>query len=651
MPEQRSSSHRKLRPVGLADVRWTDGFWADRFRTCAESSIPAMYKRMSETERHRWLGNFEVASGLAEGRYRGPKWNDGDFYKWLEGAAAVLAVAPDAELEKIVDNAIALIAGAQQPDGYIHSPVTIAQKVDPAAPRFGNPMDFEMYNHGHLISAAVAHHLATGKRTLLDPAIKAADFLDRQFANPTPEVARHGICPSHLMALTQLYRLTGEPRYKALAQRLLNMRDLVVKGDDDNQDRIPLREHRTAHGHAVRATYLYAGAADVYAETGDDTLLPALDAVWNDLATTKLYLTGGCGALYDGASPDGSADQLNITRVHQAFGRAYQLPQSVAHNETCAAVGNLLWTWRMLQITGDAKYAELAEWTFYNSVLAGVSLDGVRYFYTNTLRRLDPMPVNTRFPHERQETLGCYCCPPNVVRTVAQASSYAYCVSDDGVWCGLYGSSDAALKLGNHVVRLKQETNYPWSGDIRITVVSSDAPSFALHVRVPRWATANDQIATCRVNGEPVRIDVGFTEVRRAWKAGDVIEISLSMPARIVEANPFVEEARNHVAVVRGPIVYCLENADLPADVRLLDAALPRGAKLQPATGEGVLASITVLEGPLVVRASRGDWSGELYRDADDSAEPRRIAARFIPYFAWDNRGPTEMSVWIPRDG
>ena len=580
-------------------------------------------------------------------------------YKWLEAAAATLAFEKDDELSKQLDSIIDIIARTQDPDGYIHTDVQIVERGGAAgekttayianagpsaAPkRFGNPMDFEMYNHGHLITAAVVHHVATGKTTLLDVARKAADFLAKQFADPSPEQARHGICPSHLMALIDLHRLTGEAKYRDLAVKLLNMRDLVTRGDDDNQDRIPFRQQTTAHGHAVRATYLYAGAADIYAETGDRTLFEPLPKIWEDLVSRKLYITGGCGALYDGASPDGAIDQSIITRVHQSFGRDYQLPQSTAHNETCAAIGNLMWNWRMFQLTAEARFCDIIEQTLYNSVLAGISLDGTAFFYTNTLRQLDPMPVELRWSRRREKSLGCFCCPPNVVRTIAQASQYAYATSERGVYVVLYGSS----RVKTPHATLTQETNYPWDGRVRITVEGTSEKEFSIFLRIPGWARG----ATVRVNDRPgdgpapLVAPGTFCEIRCAWKNGDVIELDLPMPVRMVEANPYVEEARNHVAVVRGPVVYCAESIDLPEGVRLIDVFIPRDTPLAP-RASNELGGATVIEGKGLAGGG-GNWSGQLYRDLPtDPAKEFHLV--LIPYYAWDNRGPSEMSVWLP---
>jgi DUF1680 family protein len=357
-----------------------------------------------------------------------------------------------------------------------------------------------------------------------------------------------------------------------------------------------------------------------------------------------MYLTGACGALYDGASPDGSKDQKQIARVHQAYGRDYQLPSSTAHNETCAAVGNALWNWRMLQITGDARCADVLEVTLYNALLAGVSLDGKRFFYTNTLRQLDTMPAPLRWSRRREEWISCYCCPPNVARTVAEVSSCAYGRSDRGVWVHLYGGStlDTALHDGRRV-KLKQETDYPWGGRVKVTVESAPSGDLSLFLRVPGWADG----ATLRVNGKPVRVIAGsYAEVRRAWAAGDAVELVLPMRPRLVEAHPLVEEARNQVAVMYGPLVYCLESTDLPGDVGLQTVALPRDVKLTPRLDPGKLGGVTVLEAKAEATADR-PWGNELYREFRPVA-PRSVDIKLIPYYAWANRGKSEMTVWMP---
>lgn len=613
---------------------------------CHQQMVPLMKRHMCETERVKFTGNFEVAAGLVKGRHRGPRWNDGDFYKWLEGTTAIAGISGDRSLIEEVESLAQLIASAQREDGYIHTDIQIRQKAGEQVTEFDNPMDFEMYNMGHLMTLGVVHRRASGSDRLLKMAIRAAEFLDRAFAHPQPHQARHGICPSHLMGLIELYRETRNTRYRDLASRLLEMRNLVEKGDDDNQDRIPFRDHTTAHGHAVRATYLYAGMADIYAETGDESLLKPLQAVWEDLVSRKLYLTGGCGALFDGASPDGSADQLNITRVHQAFGRSYQLPQSTAHNETCAAIGNLLWNWRMLQITAEPRYADIIELTLYNSVLTGVSLDGSSYTYTNTLRKLDPMPVSLRWSADRQKSISCFCCPPNVVRTIAESSHYAYLRSGQGVCVILYGTNQAHFTFQDIPVTLHQESDYPWDGQIRLKIDSIRPVRFSLMLRIPGWC---DQ-ASISINGQKQSIECvsgTFAALDREWKPADEIELNLTMPPLLIEAHPYIEEARHHAAVRRGPIVYCLESCDLPKTVRLNDVFIHARQPMSVGTPDDSLLGSRPIETLGWVRDSTPWQKDRLYRPLNaQGLNP--VPLRFVPYFTWGNRQPGEMSVWIP---
>jgi DUF1680 family protein len=633
-----------LQSLQLGQVRWTGGFWGERFDVCANVMVPTMGRLVQESQRVRFVGNFEVAAGLVEGKHRGARWNDGDFYKWLEAAAAVYGFTKDPALDADMDRLVTLIAKTQQEDGYIHTDVQIRQRSGEDVARFGNPMDFEMYNMGHLITAAIVHHHATGKSNLLAVARKAADFLARHFEHPTEQIARHGICPAHLMALVDLYRLTDHQPYLSLATKLLNMRDLVKDGDDDNQDRIPFRQQREAVGHAVRATYLYAGAADLYSETGDKSLMESMQSIWSDLVSHKLQITGGCGALFDGASPDGTPEQTTIRRIHQAFGRNYQLPQTTAHNETCAAIGNLFWNWRMFLITGEARFADQVEFTLFNSVLAGISLDGKSFFYTNTLRQVNPMPIDLRWNRRRLEFTGCFCCPPNVVRTIAQSSTYAYAESARGIFVVLYGSNSLETDLADAgQLRLRQETNYPSDGKIRITIEAAPSTAFSIHLRIPDWA----RDASIRVNQQLVAKNPtrrAFYEIHRTWSAGDAIELDLPMTSRLIESNPYVEELRHQVAVVRGPIVYCIESVDLPPENRILDVHLPVDAAFTE-TSDDRLPGLNILETRGFATA-KSDHHSELYREV--SAEPSRpINLRLIPYFAWDNRGESEMTVWV----
>jgi DUF1680 family protein len=642
-----ASPHVKLRSVGLGEVRWTRGFWADRFATCATASVPHLWRILAGTEHGQSYRNFLIAAGKEEGRYRGPAFADGDVYRWLEAAAAVYAVTQDKELDRLMDQVVATIRQAQRADGYLHTPTLIRRRSDdPDAQPFQDPLGFETYNLGHLLTAACVHHRATGKTDLLTVARKAADFLGEAFKDPTPRLARLAICPSHYMGMVELYRTTREPRHLALARKFLEIRDLVREGTDDNQDRIPFRKQTQAVGHAVRANYLFAGAADLFAEAGDRTLLPPLLAVWDDLVSTKLHVTGGCGSLYDGASPDGAKNQKQIGRVHQAYGRAYQLPNSTAHNETCASVANILWNWRMLQITGEARFADVLERALYNAALAGVGLDGKSFFYTNTLRQLDRMPAELRWSRTRQPFFSSNCCPPNIVRTVAESGSYAYARSEDGVLVNLYGGSVLNTHLADGAeLKLTQVTDYPWDGRVRIMLDAVPSRAFSIRLRIPGWAAG----AALSINGTPVGGELRpgtYHEVRRVWTARDVLELRLPMKVRLLQAHPLVEEARNQVAVQRGPLVYCLESADLPKGVAVPDVVLPLGIALRPRYDRKLLGGVAVLEGKAKT-VSEAKWGNELYREFVPSGA-KQVELKLIPYYAWGNRGSSEMTVWMP---
>lgn len=632
--------------VPLADIRWDEeSFWGARLHACRTGTLPVMTQLMEGTERSQFIENFRVASGVAEGRHRGPAWNDGDTYKWLEAMAAMLAQTDDPRLRATMDSAIAEIAKAQRDDGYLHTPTLIEQRAGNSNARpFGDPINFEMYNLGHLMTAGCVHFEVTKDRRLLDIAIRAADFLDREFSRPDTELARHAICPAHYMGILDLYRTTGEPRYLQLANRWLEMRDLF-QGGDDNQDRVPFREQRDAVGHAVRANYLYAGAADLFLETKDDGLWKTLESCWSSVQGKKIYITGGCGALYDGASPDGSSKQSSITRVHQAYGRNYQLPNSTAHNETCAAIGNVLWNFRMAQISGDAKFVDALENSLYNAVLAGVSLDGERFFYTNTLRQLDEMPTSLRWSRERKQWISCYCCPPNVARTVASVGRYAYLVDSSTTSVLLYGSNRLDTQVnGDSRLSLVQESDYPANGNVRITVEHVPSAQYTLRLRIPGWCPQ----ATLRINGQDYSGKAAsgtFVELTREWAAGDAIDLQLTMPTRLMTAHPLVEECTGQVAVMRGPLVYCLESADLPEGAKVGAATIPADSVWQTEHELPSLHGITALKGEL--------WLAEptsaiaLYQELK-TPPSRRVACHLIPYFAWGNRGKTEMSVWIP---
>ena len=395
-------------------------------------------------------------------------------------------------------------------------------------------------------------------------------------------------------------------------------------------------------GHAVRANYLYAGVADLYAETGEEQLMKNLTAIWNDIVNHKLYIMGGCGALYDGVSPDGTTyDQPSIQQIHQAYGRQFQLPQEAAHNEICAQIGMLLFSWRMFQTTVDPQYIDIIENELYNGILSGISLDGRDFFYTEALRRTKEFPYTMRWPKHRQHYISCFCCPPNTLRTLCQAQEYAYTVNKDTLWVNLYGQNTLKTKD----LEVEQTTNYPWDGHITLTIKKAKHLA-SIRMHIPGWSTD----MTLKLNGEPILAE----DLRqpRKWKKGDTVELSLDMRPRLIESNPLVEESKNQVAVMRGPIVYCLEGQDIGKTsdgqvVRINDIAIPTDIQLTEKTMTISGHEMTVLEGDALL-TSQGIWrKDELYRELRPIPK-QTVHIRLIPYYAWDNRGIDDMSLWLP---
>jgi DUF1680 family protein len=644
-----ASKYAKLQPVDLNAVVWTGGFWGERMQVCKDSMVPHLWQTYIDANVSHAYKNFEIAAGKDTGSHKGPPFHDGDFYKLLEAVAGTYAVTKDKKLDVMMDTVIATIAQCQRADGYIHTPVMIAERKQSGnAKPFEDRLNFETYNMGHLMTAACVHYRATGKKTLLNLAIKAADYLDNFYKRSSPELARNAICPSHYMGVIELYRTIKDPKYLQLAINLINIRGLVDNGTDDNQDRIPFRKQKTAMGHAVRANYLYAGVADVYAETGDDSLLDCLHQIWEDVVYKKMYVTGGCGALYDGVSPYGvSYSPPEIQKTHQAYGRAYQLPNMTAHNETCANIGNLLWNWRMLLLTGEAKYADVMELALYNSILSGISLDGNKFFYTNPLSAAGDFPYTLRWAGGRIPYISLSnCCPPNTVRTMAEVSDYAYTVSDKGVWVHLFGSNSLSTQLKDGAaIQLSQQSNYPWDGHIRLTITKAAANPFSMFMRIPGWCKK----AAVKVNGKPVSVAAAsaqYAEVNRLWKAGDIVELDLDMPVTLIETNPLVEETRNQLAVKRGPVVYCIESTDLPAGTNVFDIAMPVKNDLRPVYTTIAKSKIMSLQGTALL-APKTNWSNSLYKEVRANATPVKVT--LIPYYAWGNRGKSDMTVWVRR--
>ncbi|MFH6993968.1 glycoside hydrolase family 127 protein [Flavobacterium sp. FlaQc-48] len=641
------SPYSKLQSVGLEDVKWTNGFWKEQFDVETKNTLPYMWNLYHNDSISHAYKNFEIAAGLMKGKFSGPSFHDGDFYKIFEGMAAAYAVTKDKKLDQEMDKAIALFAKVQRKDGYIHTPVLIDERWGTLGPEeVKKQLGFEKYNMGHLMTAACIHYRATGKTNFLNIAKGVADYLYDFYKKASPELARNAICPSHYMGIVEMYRTTKNPKYLELANNLIDIRGTTDDGTDDNQDRVPFRQQTTAMGHAVRANYLYAGVADLYAETGEKKLLDNLESIWDDVTYRKMYITGACGALYDGVSPDGTSyDPTVVQKIHQAYGRPFQLPNATAHTETCANIGNVLWNWRMLQITGDAKYADIVELALYNSVLSGVNLEGDKFCYNNPLNVSDDLPFHQRWGNEREGYIKLSnCCAPNVTRTVAEVGNYAYNLSKKGLYVNLYGSNTLNTKtLSGESLEIEQQTNYPWDGKVvlKITKAPKDIQTFFL--RIPGWSQ-DASVSINNKNSTDKIISGTYFKINQKWKKGDVIELNLPMPVELMEANPLVEEVKNQVAVKRGPLVYCLESDQLPVSTSVNDVILNLNSDFKIDFTELKNRKLITIEANSTI--ADNSWNKTLYKPIA-AKDGKSVTIKLIPYFAWGNKGKGEMTVWM----
>jgi len=617
--DTRQSPFVRLRPLSLDAVTIDDTFWAPRRRVNHAVTLPEQYAQLEQTGR---LHNLRRAAGQEQGAFEGRFFNDSDVYKWLEAAAWVLATERDERLQAQVDDLIALIAAAQDADGYLDTYFTFARVPE----RWTDlAVMHELYCAGHLIQAAVAHHRARGRRDLLDVAVRLADHIVATF-NPMGRQGADGH-PEIEMALVELSRDTGDERYRHQAQFFVDQRGQhppTISGKEYHQDHAPVRAQHEVVGHAVRALYLYAGMTDLYAETGEQALWEALDTLWRNLQGRKIYITGGAGARHEG----------------EAFGDDYELPNRRAYAETCAAIAHVMWAWRLLLVTGEACYGDALETALYNGVLSGISLDGETYFYEN--------PLADRGNHRRQPWFGTACCPPNVARLLASLPGYVYTTSDKGLWVHLYATGTATAALTDvGVVTLRQQTNYPWDGEITLTIDPPDVALFSLFLRVPKWAEGASVTVNDEVIGAPVRPG-HYMEIRRQWAQGDVIRLTLPLAVRLLSSHPYVINNRDRVALVRGPLVYCVEAADHPG-VDPWDLVLSTDAAWRVEREPDLLGGIMVLRTEDARARVDDGWEGQLYRSFDTpSAATTRVPLTAIPYYVWANRDAGPMQVWLP---
>ncbi len=624
-----------VKPVPFTEVHINDQFWAPRLETNRKVTIPYAFKKCEETGR---IANFAIAGGLMKGEHRGSyPFDDTDVYKILEGASYALMLHPDPELDKYLDGLIVKIAAAQEDDGYLYTCRTNHSKR--LINWFGKERwsklsgSHELYNAGHMYEAAVAHYQATGKRTFLDVAIKNADLIAGVFGpNKKRDPPGHQIIE---MGLVKLYRATGNEKYLKLAKFFLDERGRPhgrrLYGEY-SQDHKPVTEQDEAVGHAVRASYMYSGMADIAALTGDSDYLKADDRIWENVVSKKLYITGGIGARGGG----------------EAFGDNYELPNMSAYCETCAAVGNVFWNHRLFLLHGDAKYIDVMERTLYNGLISGVSLEGKLFFYPN--------PLESHGQHHRSPWFGCACCPGNITRFMPSVHGYAYARRDDILYVNLFIGGSAAIEMDKKSVQIKQETRYPWDGAVKITVnPRKSREKFAIYIRIPGWArnqpvpsnlyrymNTSDEKVTLKVNGEQIAFDMekGYARIRRTWTKGDVIELNMPMPIRRVLAHEKVEDDRGKVALQRGPLVYCAEWPD-NKDGHVLNLLLPDDASLLAEYREELLNGVVVIRGT-AFGLKRADDGKPLVKTEQDFVA--------IPYYAWAHRGAGEMAVWLAHE-
>ena len=656
---QKTSNGYPISQVPFTSVKVTPGtFWGERIRAAREVTIPLAFSKCETTHRYE---NFNMAAyTLQHPGHEGlktPKWDvskfmgfsfdDTDVYKTIEGASYVLQTYPDAKLKQYIDSVLDIVAAAQEPDGYLYT----ARTINPEHPHHWagkkrwETEDFlshELYNLGHMVDAACAHYQATGSDKFLNIARRYADCVVREVgANP----GQACVVPGHQiaeMALARLYVLTGEKKYLDEAKFLLDYRGKAGRKDIYSQSDKPVVEQTEAWGHAVRAGYMYAGMADVAALTGDSAYIKAIDTIYDNIVSKKYYITGGVGARHEG----------------EAFGADYELPNLTSYNETCAAISMVYLFHRMFLLHGDAKYIDCMERTLYNGVISGMSVDGGRFFYPNPLSSDGKYRFNADGTVERQPWFGCACCPSNLCRFIPSFPGYMYAVKDRNLYVNLFAGNTATIQVAGKDVVLSQQTNYPWDGDIAVTIEKNQAKQFALMVRIPEWVTerpvpshlysfSDDVLGSysVKVNGQPVdgALENGYLAIDRKWKKGDVVTIHFDMPVRTVKAHPAVKDDRGRIAVERGPLVYCAEGVDNER-FSIFNFLMPAQPRFR--TAERTINGVRDVT--FTVTAIEVDGEA-LDTDKIGHAHVRPAVLTMIPYYAWNHRGPGDMEVWMPQ--
>jgi uncharacterized protein len=635
------------RAVSFTDVKLTDNFWLPRIKVNHTVTIPASFERCEKTGR---VKNFEMAAAKSGKFCTTYPFDDTDIYKTIEGASFSLSLFPDKKLETYIDSLIIKVANAQEPDGYLYT----ARTIDPANPhKWAGPerwikereLSHELYNSGHLYEAAAAHFQATGKRSLLNIALKNADLVCTVFGHDKLHVA-----PGHQvieMGLVKLYRITGKKEYLETAKYFIEERGHYSGYDAKNkdpwksgaywQDHIPVVDQKEAIGHAVRAGYLYAAVADIAALTGDEKLLRAIDSIWTNMVSRKIYVQGGAGAVGSG----------------ERYGDDYELPNATAYNETCAAIANVYWNQRMFQLHGDAKYIDVLEKILYNGLISGVGLDGKSFFYTNAMQSKKSY-THRDMERERSGWFECSCCPTNMTRLLPSVPGYMYAQHDDKVFVNLYANSEASLQVQGKKVSIVQQNNYPWDGDLKFTVSpAAKSQTFTMLIRIPGWAqdvalplslytfqTSSGKRAVIRINGAPVdfTMEKGYAVLNRAWKKNDVVEVVLPMEVRRVIASDKLKDDAGKIALQRGPIMYCAEWPD--NNGRAANLILPANTVFTTEYQPALLNGVTVV---------KGEATAIITDSVANKVNSVRQPFVAIPYYSWANRGKGEMMVWFPE--
>jgi DUF1680 family protein len=624
------SPHVRLRPVPVDNISLEQGFWQTRVLLNQTVTIPTQFQLLDKTGR---LDNFRRVSGEIDKAYQGYVFNDSDVYKWLEAASWTMAYCHDGQLQQSVDHVISLISKAQDKNGYINTFFSLEKSNE----RWTNlSQKHELYCAGHLIQAAIAHYRVTAEEKLLNVAVRLADHIQSTFGKDGREgTSGH---PEIEVALVELYRTTRQLKYLEQAALFIDRRGTgLLGGWEYLVDHIPFRNLELMSGHAVRALYLCCGATDLLIETGEQQLHRTIKRLWKNLVNQLMYVTGGVGSRHDG----------------EAFGKPYELPNARAYAETCAAIASVMWNFRLLQLDGNPRYADLMEWTIYNAVLPGISINAKEYFYNNPLRDNGEL--------RRQSWFDCACCPPNICRTIAMFPGYMYNISEEGIWVHLYAQSKASFDLvTGQRVKLHQTTRYPWEGLVSLQITdlqssllhggsSTSAHEFSIFIRIPGWL--GDGQAEIKINGIPFSqyaASGSYLEIHRNWQNFDIISMDFPIDVRYIESHPLVDENYRRVAVARGPIVYCLEAVDNPSivlsEIRINPAIQP-GNEFLP----DLLGGINRLHLSGAVRPMDDDWENKLYRPnllSRDRAKDRKIELIFIPYYAWANRKPGAMQIW-----